>query len=122
LEAQNQLAAGPKQGMADARRQPRFRLGVDVRIDSRTAGVLKDRTVDLSESGISAMLKLEVPVGEFVELPFMLAFGPVRVYATVRQRNAFRYGFRFIASHSAHKVIQATCPWLSVTQSLGRVR
>jgi hypothetical protein len=122
MESQNRPGPGFTQGTTDARRHPRCRRGVDVGIDSRTAGVLKGRTVDISESGISAMLKLEVPLGEFVELPFMLPFGPVTVYATVRQRNAFRYGFRFIESHSAHKVIQATCRWLSVTQSLGRAR
>ena len=122
MECQNRPGPGFTQGTTDARRHPRLRSGVDVRIDSRTAGVLKRRTVDISESGISAMLKLEVPVGEFVELPFLLPFGPVTVYATVRQPNAFRYGFRFLESHSAHKAIQATCRWLSVTQSLGRAR
>jgi len=122
MEAQNQPGPGFTKSMTDARRHPRFRLDVDIRIDSRTAGVLQGRTVDISESGISAMLKLEVPGGEFVELQFMLPFGPVTVYATVRQRNAFRYGFQFVESHSAHKIIQATCGWLSVTQSLRRAR
>ncbi|MFZ0199793.1 MAG: PilZ domain-containing protein [Candidatus Sulfotelmatobacter sp.] len=122
MESQNQPGTRFTQGMTDARRHPRFRLNVDIRIDSRTAGVLKGRSVDISESGISAMLKLEVPVGEFVELQFVLPFGPVRVYATVRQRNAFRYGFQFVESHSAHKIIQETCRWLSVAQSLRRAR
>jgi PilZ domain len=122
LEALNQSAAGLRQGLADARRQPRFRLEVEIRIDSRTSGVLTGRTVDISESGISAMLKLEVPVGEFVELQFLLPFGPVTVYATVRQRNAFRYGFQFVESHSAHEVIQATCRHLKMEQSLRRAR
>ncbi|MGB8863224.1 MAG: PilZ domain-containing protein [Candidatus Sulfotelmatobacter sp.] len=122
MEAQNQLAAGPKQGMADARRQPRFKLDVDIRIASRTSRVLRGRTVDINESGISAMLKLEVPVGEFVELQFTLPLGPVTVYATVRQRSAFRYGFQFVESHSVREVIQATCHWLSVKQSVRRAR
>jgi len=104
--------------MADARRDPRFRLEVDIRIDSRAVGVVKGQTVDISESGIAAMLKLEVPLGEFVELQFTLPFGPVRVYATVRQRNAFRYGFQFVESQSAHKIIQATCRHLKVEQLL----
>jgi len=39
--------------------------------------MLKGHTVDISESGISAMLKMiEVPLGEVVELDFTLPFGP----------------------------------------------
>src|ERR1700683_5473648 len=104
--------------MADACREPRCRLDVEIRINSRAAGVLKGRTVDISESGIAALLMLEVPLGEFVDLQFTLPLGPVRVYATVRQRNAFRYGFQFVESHSARKIIQATCRDLKVEQSL----
>jgi len=122
LDAQNQPAEALRQGIADARRDPRFRLDVDIRIDSRASGVVMGRTVDISESGIAAMLKLEVPLGEFVELQFTLPFGPVRVYATVRQRNAFRYGFQFVESHSAHEIIQATCRHLKLEQSLRRAR
>jgi hypothetical protein len=118
LEAPNQSAAATSQRLADARRQPRFKLEVDVRIDSKTCGVLQGHSVDISESGISAMLKLEVPVGELVELKFTLPFGPVTVYATVRQRNAFRYGFQFVESHASHSVIQATCRSLQLEQSL----
>jgi hypothetical protein len=74
--------------------------------------------VDVSESGISALLKIEVPVGEFVELRFTLPYGPVTVYAIVRQRSAFRYGFQFVESHSVHEIIQATCRSLGLEQSL----
>jgi hypothetical protein len=122
LDAQNQPAEAPRLGLADARREPRFRLDVDIRIDSRTSGVVMGRTVDISGSGIAAMLKLEVPLGEFVELQFTLPFGPVKVYATVRQRSAFRYGFQFVESHSAHEIIQATCRHLKLEQSLQRAR
>ncbi|MFZ0772741.1 MAG: PilZ domain-containing protein [Candidatus Sulfotelmatobacter sp.] len=118
MEAQNQPATGLSKELADARRQPRFKLEVDIRIDSKTCGVLQGHSVDISESGISAMLKLEVPVGELVELQFTLPFGPVAVYAIVRQRNAFRYGFQFVESHSAQPVIQATCRSLRVEQCL----
>lgn len=102
----------------DARRYPRFRLQVDVRIISKTCGLLAGHTMDISESGISALLKLEVPVGEFVELQLTLPSGPVAVHAIVRQRNAFRYGFQFVESHTAHEVIQATCRSLKLEQSL----
>jgi hypothetical protein len=71
--------------------------------------VLKGATVDISESGVSALLKLEVPLGEFVELQFMLPYGPATVYAAVGQRNAFRYACQFVESHSMHAIIQTTC-------------
>jgi hypothetical protein len=80
--------------------------------------MLKGHTVDISESGISAMLKMiEVPLGEVVELDFTLPFGPVTIYAVVRQRNAFRYGFQFLESNFMSEVIRSTCRRLAVKQS-----
>lgn len=118
MEAQNQPATRAGRDIPDTRRQPRFKLEVDIRIKTKTCGVLEGYTVDISESGISALLKIEVPVGEFVELQFTLPFGPVTVYAIVRQRSAFRYGFQFVESHSAREIIQATCRSLGLEQSL----
>jgi hypothetical protein len=102
----------------DARRQPRFKLEVEIRVSSRSCGLLKGQTVDISESGISAMLRIEVPLGELVELEFKLPFGPVAIYAMVRQRNAFRYGFQFMESSSMQEIVRATCRQLAVEQSL----
>ncbi len=104
--------------MPDARRQPRFKLNVDIRIISRLGGVLKGHTVDISESGISAIVSIEVPLGELVELEFPLPFGPVIIYAMVRQRNAFRYGFQFAESSSTRELLRATCRQLAMEQSL----
>jgi hypothetical protein len=118
LEAQNQPAARHVRDMVDARRQPRFKIEVDISINSRTCGLLTGHTVDISESGISAMLRIEVPVGEVVELDFTLPFGPVTIYAMVRQQSAFRYGFQFVESNTVHEVIQTTCRQLAVEQSL----
>ena len=80
--------------------------------------MLKGYTVDISESGISAMLRLDVPLGEVVELEFTLAFGPVSIVSVVRQRNAFRYGFQFLESSFVNQVIRSTCRQLAVEQSL----
>ena len=118
MDAENQPALGPPQELPDARRQPRYKLAVDITIKSKTCGVLEGHTVDISGSGISALLKLEVPVGEFVELEFTLPFGPVTVYAIVRQRSAFRYGFQFLESSPVHEIIDATCKSLKLEQSL----
>jgi hypothetical protein len=120
LKAQNQSAAARIRDPFDKRRQPRFKIEVKITVNSRSCGRLKGHTVDISESGISALLRIEVPLGELVELEFILPFGPVGIYAMVRQRNAFRYGFQFVAPNSAKekKIIQATCRQLSVEQSL----
>jgi predicted transport protein len=118
LEPQNQSAARPGRNIADHRRQPRFKLEVKISINSRTSGLLKGYTVDISDSGISAIVRIEVPLDEVVELEFTLPLGPVRVYAMVRQRSAFRYGFQFVQSDSAEEIIQATCRELAIEQSL----
>jgi hypothetical protein len=117
LNPQDQLAASPVPEIIDARRRPRFKIQVDLCIHSRTCGVLKGYTVDLSESGISAMLRLEVPLGEIVELDFTLPFGPVNIQAVVRQRNAFRYGFQFLESGLTNEIIRSTCRKLGAEQS-----
>lgn len=104
----------------DARRQPRFRIEVDIKIDSRTCGMLKGHTVDISESGVAAMLRIEVPLGEVVELDIALPCGPARVQAIGRQRNAFRYGFEFVDSNSVHELIRRTCRDRAIDQSLTR--
>jgi hypothetical protein len=102
----------------EARSHPRFKLEVDISINSRTCGRLKGYTVDISESGIAAMLTLEVPLGEILELDFMLPSGPVMILAMVRERNAFRYGFEFVDSTAVLDVIRRTCRDLAVDQSL----
>ena len=82
--------------LVDARGHPRLKLEVDIRINSRRCGLLKGLTIDISESGIAAMLTLEAPLREIVELDFTLPSGPVVIFAAARQRNTFRYGFEFI--------------------------
>jgi hypothetical protein len=104
--------------VGDSRRRPRFSFEIDVTINSPTRGLLKGRSVDISESGIAAMLKIEVPLGEFVELSFELAGIPITIRALVRQKNAFRYGFEFVDSASAHELLRRTCRDLAVDQSL----
>ncbi len=102
----------------DARRHPRYKLEVSICVYPRNASVVRGHTVDVSESGISAILRVEVPVGEVVRLEFELPDGPVEVHAMVRQRNAFRYGMQFIESGSVHAAIARTCSQLAMEQSL----
>jgi hypothetical protein len=101
----------------DARRHPRYKLQVDISVYPRNAEVVRGYTVDISESGISAMLRVEVPLGEVVRLEFSLPEGDVEAHATVRQRNAFRYGFQFVDRGSEHDLITRTCRQLALEQS-----
>ena len=95
MEHQNHIGRSPTNGFVDARCHPRFELDVEIKIYSRTVGLLLGRTVDISDGGISAMLKIEVPLDEVVQLEFRLPLGFVAVRALVRNKNAFRYGFQF---------------------------
>jgi hypothetical protein len=103
--------------MVDARRHPRFKLEVDIRVYPRDCPVVRGHTVDVSESGISAMLAIEVPIGEVVRLELTLPEGNVEALAMVRQRSAFRYGFQFVEASSSQDVIGRTCRQLSVEQA-----
>lgn len=117
METHNQTAAGLARELVEKRCQPRFKLEVDIKITSRTGGLLKGYTVDISESGISAMLRIEVQLGELVQLDFTVPFGPVTIYAMVRQKSAFRYGFQFVQSNIIQEVIRPTCSQLAKEQS-----
>jgi hypothetical protein len=101
----------------EARRHPRFKLEVDVRVYPRDCPVVRGHTVDISESGISVMLGIEIPVGEVVRLELVLSAGEVEAFAMVRQRNAFRYGLQFVEARSSQDVIGRTCRQLAVEQA-----
>jgi PilZ domain len=116
VDVRSQLGTDPTRDPVDLRRHPRFKLEVDIRVYPRDSAVVRGRTVDISESGISAMLREEVSLGEMVRLEFTLPLGEVEVLAMVRQRNAFRYGFQFVEDSSANGIIGRTCSQLAVEQ------
>lgn len=118
MDLRNQFGAAAHGEFVDARRYPRYKLDIALRIYPRNASVIRGHSVDISESGISAMLTVEVPVGELVRLEFDLPHGAVEVHATVRQRVAFRYGFQFVESGSSQEIISRTCRYLALEQSL----
>jgi hypothetical protein len=117
-EDKNHSAVASVRTIPDPRRQPRFKIEIPITINSRTSGVLHGTTVDISESGIAAILPIEVLLGENVELNFTLPSSPVTIHAVVRQRNAFRYGFEFVYSASMHEFIRRTCRDLAIDQFL----
>lgn len=119
METRNQIESVHARFLPDARRHPRFKLNIEIKVYSRTCGLISGRTVDISESGISAMFRIEVPVGEVVRLQFALPLGSVEVQAVVRQRNAFRYGFEFLEASNAPEldIVRRTCRDLAVEES-----
>jgi hypothetical protein len=97
---------------SDARRYTRFGLEVDVTIRSKTSGLTPGTTIEVSESGMSTVLPVDLPVGEIVELHINLPFESLDLRAVVRNRNAFHYGFEF-ADHSLAQM----CSGLSALRS-----
>ena len=122
MEANSQVGTGRAQDFVDARRHPRYKLKVDIRVYPRNATVVRGHTVDLSQSGISVMLAVEIPVGEVIRLEFAVPMGDVECHALVRQRCAFRYGLQFVESSAELDVIRRTCGQLAMEQSLREAR
>lgn len=118
MQTDVQDAAETLRMMTDDRWQPRFKMETDITISSPTHGLLKGSTVDISESGIAAKLPIEVSVGECVELRLTLPAGSMTVCATVRHKDAFRYGFEFVVPNGASETIRRTCRDLAVDQTL----
>jgi hypothetical protein len=103
--------------LREARQDLRFKLYVEVKIDSPSKGSVSGRTLDLSDHGLSATLPLELPLGEVVQLNFKLRIGRVAVFATVRNRNAFRHGFKFVEPNPAQHLIRENCCLLERTDT-----
>lgn len=57
---------------------------------------LPGRTLDISKSGMAAILSVELQDGEEVELQIKFPGNPVTVRAIVRHHNVFRHGFEFV--------------------------
>jgi c-di-GMP-binding flagellar brake protein YcgR len=110
LESEKQPWSARTEKPIDARRYPRFKLDVDVKIYPRSGGVIMARTLDISETGLAAMVKIEIPLDQVVRLEFKLSLDLVSVRALVRQRNAFRYGFQFVEPDSdAQELVSRFC-------------
>jgi PilZ domain len=93
----------------DQREHSRFILEVPLRIHCHAGDLIQGRTVDASESGISAMTPVEMIVDQAVELGFQLPCGPVSVQAVVKNKSAFRYGFEFLPEPDEREAISRGC-------------
>ena len=118
MDLGNQIRPDRIREVMDARRHPRYKVEAEISVYARNAPVVRGHTVDISESGISAMLMMEVPIGEVVRLEFSLPTGNVDIHATLRQRNAFRYGFQFLDDRDAKAIIARACRQLALEPSV----
>jgi hypothetical protein len=87
------------------RRWPRHKLDVPVRLVlhgyNRTF-LVEGCGNDLSEGGMLVFAGLQLPVGREVEVEFQLPESeePLRVPATIRDRNRYFYGLEFSAANA----------------------
>ena len=88
----------------EARRFPRVLMDVDVNIYSRRNGLAPGRTVDICEGGISAVVPIDLFIGETVKMEIRFPPESVTVTAVVRSRNVFRYGFEFDQSKTGKEL------------------
>ena len=98
-----------KAALSEQRALPRFGLDVPLRIHFRKGELILGRTVDMSESGMSAIVLLEMSIGQPIELDFKLPCGPVNVHAIVKNKNAFRYGLEFVLTDKERMTIKRGC-------------
>jgi two-component system, cell cycle sensor histidine kinase and response regulator CckA len=102
----------------NTRKHVRFKLNVDLTVFSPTLGPVPANALDISESGLSAILPLHLPSGETVELDFRLPIRHLKVVAVVRQNHHFRYGFQFVEPDGATvRTIRESCSLLEKIDS-----
>lgn len=83
--------------LLERRRHERFRLETRITLHLGDAIRTVGRTLDISRAGVSAIVLVDLEVGQVVELSIVLPFEsrPISMFAVVRNRNTFRYGFEF---------------------------
>ena len=91
-------------------------MDVPLRIHFRKGELILGRTVDISESGMSVMVLLEMSIDQPIELDFKLPCGPVNVHAIVKNKNAFRYGLKFLLTDEERTIIKRGCRELAYRQ------
>lgn len=83
--------------MHASERRRHSRLEIDAEVVVRTSTeFLPGQALDISESGMSAILPVELDRGEEVELTIKLRPRTVTTRAVVSNRNVFRHGFEFL--------------------------
>jgi c-di-GMP-binding flagellar brake protein YcgR len=98
------------QVFSPTRRESRVRVDFAVRVTPlRTNEELLGISADLSSSGIAVYLPQNLWLGEHALLSFHVSQSPdlVTVEAVVKNKNAYRYGFEFVAEDARKKKLDA---------------
>lgn len=96
------LAVQPTPQLKGPKRFPRF--VIDFQLTAATADggagpIVRGRSTDISIGGVGAVMLGDLNVEQVVTLNFVLPIvhQRVRVRATIKHRNGFRYGFEFLS-------------------------
>lgn len=79
----------------EKRRHDRLELEVEVTVRT-DSDLVPGRSQDISVSGMSAILAIELREGQEVELQIRFPNATETIRAIVRYRNVFRHGFEFV--------------------------
>jgi hypothetical protein len=90
-----------QQGYASARRFPRYKVDVPVRVITQgltKVTIIQGRGSELNNGGMTIFAGMELSIGAQVLVEFTPPYSgqPVRVRCFVRNRAGYRYGLEFI--------------------------
>ena len=91
----------PQQGYATARRWPRYKMDVPVRVIKQgltKVSIVQGRGSELNNGGMAIFAGMELSIGDQVMVEFTPPYTgqPIRVRCFVRNRAGYRYGVEFI--------------------------
>jgi len=94
----------PQQGYATARRWPRYKIDVPVRVIKQGAtkvSIVQGRGSELNNGGMAVFAGTELAVGDQVLVEFTPPYTgqPIRVRCFVKNRSGYRYGVEFITEN-----------------------
>jgi c-di-GMP-binding flagellar brake protein YcgR len=104
------------------RRCPRYELETELRatvFGAEQRGVMRGRSLNISETGIAGVFTTGWDVGTAVSLEFsvLVTSKPVRVEGVVRSHTDYRYGFEFVdLMPDQRELIGKTCRTLALLQ------
>jgi hypothetical protein len=104
----------PQQGFATARRWPRYKVDVPVRVITQAppkVTIVQGRGSELNNGGMAVFAGMELSIGAQVLVEFTPPYSgqPIRVRCFVRNRAGYSYGVEFITEsdadyQSVHKI------------------
>jgi hypothetical protein len=100
----------------DRRRHARYRFSAPITVHSKNgSSAIRGMSLEISESGMSALISDELMVGDTVELDPVIGS---RVSALVRRHHGKIYGFEFLNLTKAQiRAIAKECKMLPIYQS-----